>query len=234
MELTENNSVGALVAQDYRVAEVFAKYKIDFCCKGGQSINAACKSKSIDPERLIQELKSVMETNSPQNINFSSWPVDLLVDYIEKKHHRYINQKTPLLQAYLKKIASVHGAAHPELLEIQELFTTSAQNLAAHMKKEELILFPYIKKLANSETTTAAHFGSVVNPIEMMKVEHNDEGERFARISELSNAYSLPTDACATYSVTYEMLKEFESDLHQHIHLENNILFPAAIRLEKK
>ena len=169
-----------------------------------------------------------------QNITFSDWPLDLLIDYIEKKHHRYINQKTPVILTYLKKVTSVHGIAHPELLEIYELFTASAQNLAAHMKKEELILFPYIKKLENSETPITAHFGSVENPIAMMKEEHNDEGERFSRISELSNAYQLPPDACPTYNVTFQLLKEFESDLHQHIHLENNILFPAAILAETK
>lgn len=233
MKLSEKNSVGELVANDYRTAEVFTKHNIDFCCKGGQTLEAVCEKKKIDLNVLLKELDAATSKDSYQIINFKEWPIDLLVDFIEKQHHRYVEQKTPVLQAYLHKIVSVHGSNHPELYEINELFNESAKNLAAHMKKEELILFPYIRKIESSETPVAAHFGSVGNPIAMMKTEHEDEGERFSRISELSNNYTPPLDACSTYKVTFLMLQEFENDLHHHIHLENNILFPAAVAKEQ-
>lgn len=232
MKLSEKNSVGELVASDYRTAEVFTKHQIDFCCKGGQTIEAVCEKKKIDIKVLLQELENATNSDSYQTINFKEWPLDLLVDFIEKKHHRYVVQKTPTIQAYLKKLVSVNGNAHPELIEINKLFTESSLNLAAHMKKEELILFPYIRKIESSQTKQAAHFGSIENPIAMMKHEHTEEGERFARISELSNNYQTPPDGCSTYKVAYLMLQEFEADLHHHIHLENNILFPAAIKKE--
>lgn len=232
MKLSEKSCVGELVAEDYRTAEVFTKHKIDFCCKGGRSLEAVCEQKQIDVKLLIKEIETVSSGTNYLNINFSTWPLDLLVDYIEKKHHRYVEQKTPLIQTYLKKIVSVHGQAHPELSKINTLFNESAKNLAAHMKKEELILFPYIRKIALSEGPQTSMFGSINNPITQMKNEHNEEGERFSKMAELSNNYTPPADACSTYTVTLSLLQEFESDLHHHIHLENNILFPAAIIIE--
>ena len=169
---------------------------------------------------------------------FKKYSIDLLADYIEKKHHRYVQDKTLEIQPYLDKICKVHGERHPELLEIKEEFNASAGELAAHMKKEELILFPFIRKMtkAKLENTKvdAAHFGTVKNPIQMMMNEHTVEGNRFRKIEELSNNYTPPLDACNTYRVSFALLKEFEQDLHLHIHLENNILFPRAIEIEKE
>lgn len=230
--------IGQFVAEDYRTAAVFAKYKIDFCCNGGRSINEACEKKGIDSNVLLDELNRILNEKRGESIDYKSWPLDLLIDYIEKKHHRYVEEKIPVLCQFLDKLCRVHGERHPELFKINELFTASAGELAAHMKKEELILFPFVKKMVNAKIIEGAvqspQFGTVENPIAMMMQEHDNEGERFREIAVLTNDYNPPADACNTYKVTYAMLEEFEKDLHLHIHLENNILFPKAIKLEQQ
>lgn len=232
MNITEQSVIGQLVAEDYRTAEVFGKYGIDFCCKGDLSIGQACEKKKVNSVALLDDLKRAIERHDAGNINFQEWPLDLLADYIEKKHHRYVNEKTPMLLAYLDKVSRVHGEAHPELREIAAEFREGASVLAAHMKKEELVLFPFIRRMALSGVVAQASFGTVENPIAMMRHEHENEGERFRRIAQLSGNYAPPAGACNTYRVTYSLLKEFEEDLHLHIHLENNILFPRALAME--
>lgn len=237
METTvTTKTVGEMVAQDYRNASVFQRYGIDFCCKGNKSIDQVCEERSIPKEGLLRELEQIAQNTSEKASDYNSWPIDLLADYIEKKHHRYIEETTAQLKTYLEKICTVHGKQHPELFTVKELFFESAADLAVHMKKEELILFPYIRKmmLARKEKQDLPKppFGTIQNPIEMMKHEHDDEGDRFRKIAELTNNYTTPSDACNTYKVTFSLLKEFETDLHLHIHLENNILFPKAEQLE--
>lgn len=238
MEIFEEITIGEFVAQDFRTAAIFSKYGIDFCCKGHRTIAAVCDKKDIDSNELLEELNAVLATKNDSGIDFKSWPMDLLIDYIEKTHHRYVEEKTPVLLQFLDKLCNVHGAAHPELFEINELFIGCAGELAQHMKKEELILFPFIKKMVkatfNQEAIQEPPFGTVENPIAMMKHEHDAEGERFRKIVALTNNYTPPADACNTYRVTFAMLNDFEQDLHKHIHLENNILFPKAIALEEK
>ena len=230
--------IGQYVAEDFRTAAVFSNYKIDFCCNGNRSIDEACKKKGIDSNLLKKELETVLNTSTGQSIDYKSWPLDLLVEYIEKKHHRYVEEKIPVLRQFLDKLCRVHGERHPELLKINELFTASAGELVSHMKKEELILFPFVKKMVkatlNQGAVQSPQFGTVENPITMMMHEHDTEGERFRQIAELTNNYNPPADACNTYKVTYAMLDEFEKDLHLHIHLENNILFPEAVKLEQQ
>lgn len=237
METFEELTIGEFVAQDFRTAAIFSKYGIDFCCKGHRTLEEVCDKKNITTDDLLEQLKSVLESKSDSGIDFKSWPLDLLADYIEKTHHRYVSEKTPVLLQFLDKLCKVHGASHPELFEINELFKGCAGELAQHMKKEELILFPFIKKMVNAvltdELIEQPHFGTVENPIAMMMHEHDAEGERFRKIAMLTNNYTPPADACNTYRVTFSMLNEFEQDLHKHIHLENNILFPKAAALEK-
>jgi len=229
--------IGQFVAQDYRTAAIFSKHKIDFCCNGGRTLEEACEKKGIESKILLEELHTILNTTANQAIDYKSWPLDLLIEYIEKKHHRYVEEKIPILIQFLNKLCRVHGERHPELLEINELFTASAGELAAHMKKEELILFPFIKKMVKAKlkdgTIQSPSFNTVENPIAMMMQEHDNEGERFRQIAELTNNYNPPVDACNTYKVTFAMLDEFEKDLHLHIHLENNILFPEASKLEQ-
>jgi len=238
MEITQSPSIGSFVTKDYRTAAVFQKYGIDFCCKGGRSIDEVCENKKINADKLLAELADVSGNPNNQAADFQSWDPDLLADYIEKKHHRYIEETTPPLKQFLEKLCKVHGSNHPELFEINKEFIASADELALHMKKEELILFPYVREMFNStkskEIPERPGFGTVQNPIQMMMIEHDTEGERFRKISDLSGNYNPPEDACTTYRVAYSMLKEFDNDLHLHIHLENNILFPKAIEMEKE
>ncbi|MFI0428671.1 iron-sulfur cluster repair di-iron protein [Mariniflexile sp. HMF6888] len=241
METLHKNTqkqIGQFVAEDFRTAAVFTKYKIDFCCNGNRTIEEACTKKGIDSNMLIDELEAVLNSKTDQTIDYKSWPLDLLAEYIEKKHHRYVEEKIPILRQFLDKLCNVHGERHPELFEINKLFTASAGELAAHMKKEELVLFPFVKRMVNAKlgntTIQPPPFGTVENPIAMMMQEHDNEGVRFRQIAELTNNYTPPADGCNTYIVTFAMLKEFEQDLHLHIHLENNILFPEAIKLEQQ
>ncbi len=234
MNITEKTIIGDLVAEDYRTAAVFKKHKIDFCCNGIRSLTDACNDKNIETTTLIKELEESTLQNEKNTVNYASWPADLLADYIEKKHHRYVQAKILEITPYLEKIVLVHGERHPELAEVATLFHESAGELTAHMKKEELMLFPFIRKMVESNgKPVKASFGSVQQPIAMMFHEHDTEGERFRKIAALTNDYTPPADACNTYRVTFSLLKEFEEDLHLHIHLENNILFPKAIRMEE-
>ncbi len=236
MENTINKTIGEIVAEDYHFAAIFEKHGIDFCCNGHRSLSDVCASKNINPLDLIQELEQVKQNHTGRAIDYQSWPIDLLADYIEKKHHRYVDETIPILQQYLEKLCAVHGAHHHELFEITRHFNASAGELTVHMKKEEFILFPFVRKMMKTknsdEKITPPHFGTVKNPIKMMMYEHDNEGNRFRTIHELSNGYTPPADACNIYKVTYAMLKEFEDDLHLHIHLENNILFPKSIAME--
>ena len=230
--------IGQYVADDFRTAAIFSKYKIDFCCNGNRTVEEACDKKGIDYNHLMAEINQVLNSKGAETIDYKSWPLDLLAEYIEKKHHRYVEEKIPVLSQFLNKLCRVHGERHPELFKINELFTASAGELTSHMKKEELILFPFVKRMVNarlkSEAIQSPQFGTVENPIAMMMEEHDTEGERFREIDELTNNYTPPADACNTYKVTFAMLDEFEKDLYLHIHLENNILFPEAIKLEQQ
>lgn len=239
MKTNIENSIGEIVAADYRTAAVFHSYGIDFCCKGNRSLEEVCEERSVDLAVLMKNLEEITSGKQENMIDYSSWDVLLLTDYIERIHHAYVNQKTPVIQQFLEKICRVHGQKHPELFEIRSLFNESAGELAQHMKKEELILFPYIRNLYQESTGQkkirfTPGFGTIKKPILMMQEEHNTEGERFAKIAALTQNYLPPEGACRTYCVTFAMLKEFEEDLHLHIHLENNILFPKSIELESE
>ncbi|MET3113436.1 regulator of cell morphogenesis and NO signaling [Pedobacter sp. CG_S7] len=238
MDISEKTIIGELVAEDYRTAAVFQSNGIDFCCQGNRTIKNACDKKEVMPESLINELNAIVKEQVKNTTDFQSWPIDLLADYIEKKHHRYVTEKITAIKPYLEKICKVHGIHHPELFAIKEEFFASADELTSHMKKEEQVLFPYVRTLVNSKKENQplinTHFGTIKNPIAMMMQEHDIEGERFRKIAGLSNNYTPPADACNTYKVSFAMLKEYEDDLHTHIHLENNILFPKAIELEKE
>ena len=237
METTQQMTIGEMVAKDYRAATVFESFGIDFCCKGNRTIEEASEKKKIDASAVREALAKVLNITNEDSMDFNFWPLDLLADYIEKKHHRYVEERIPLLLQYLDKLCKVHGDVHPELFDINRLFNETAGELTTHMKKEELILFPYIRKMIKkskdgSPRVDAPHFRTVKNPIKMMMEEHENEGDRFAKIAALADNYAPPSDACNTYRVTFALLDEFEKDLHKHIHLENNILFPKSIQHE--
>lgn len=237
MEITEESIIGKMVAENYRYASVLKAAEIDFCCNGNRTIKEVCKYANISSENLIKQLSEVAALAVQDVIDYQSWPLDILVDYIEKKHHRYVETQTLTILPLLHKIAIVHKENHPELAEVEALFKESSEGLAMHMKKEELILFPYIRKMTKKDHLSGdkmvPHFGTVRNPITMMQHEHDAEGEIFRKIAALTDNYTPPADACNTYRATLYFLKDFETDLHLHIHLENNIVFPRAIELEK-
>ena len=222
--------VGSIVAGNFRTAKIFTDYGIDFCCKGGIKLSDACEKKGVDLDKISAELEQIVKQKDESN--YQDFGMADLVDHIVGVHHKYVEATIPSLKFYLDKIAKVHGDNHPELLEIRDEFFKTADALTSHMKKEEFILFPYIKAMESARKNhfplSPTHFGSIENPIAIMEEEHDTEGERFRKLSALSNNYTPPADACQTYKVAFAMLQEFENDLHTHIHLENNILFPEA------
>lgn len=198
-------TIGEIVAEDFRTAAVFSEYGIDFCCKGHRTLEEVCEKKNLSIAELTDKLQHASDASSGLATDYLSWPPDFLIDYIEKKHHRYVEEKTPVLLQYLNKLCKVHGDRHPELHSIEELFSLSAGDLAAHMKKEELILFPFIRKMFRSKNSGQplgySAFGTVENPVGIMKEEHLTEGERFEAIAGLTNNYTAPDDACSTVSL---------------------------------
>jgi regulator of cell morphogenesis and NO signaling len=238
MDISKQSIIGTIVAHDYRMAGIFEREGIDFCCSGNRTIEAACTDLHLSPDLLITELQqAIQDTAKDGATDYNSWPIALLADYIEQKHHRYVTAQIPVIKSMLEKIVRVHGGRHPELAEIAAHFDACASELAVHMKKEELMLFPFIRKMVRARQAghdeVASPFGTVKNPIAMMMHEHDAEGDRIRKIKQLSNDYTAPADGCNTYKAAFATLKAFEDDLHLHIHLENNILFPKAVELEQ-
>jgi len=232
-----HRTVADLVAEDYRRAEVFKKNGIDFCCGGGRSVEAVCRKKGLDYDVIAQALEDVTrEKDASQLTDAKSWDLSFLADYIVNIHHRYVRENIPLLSEFTAKVARVHGHANPEVIEIADRFAKVASEMTQHMMKEEGILFPYIKRLERTnrsgQSSQTPPFGTVKNPIRMMEHEHDQVGTLMHEIHALSSDYTPPEHACNTYRVAYFKLNEFEQDLHTHIHLENNILFPRAVALE--
>ena len=235
MEINNQSIIGEIVAENYKTASVFKKHKIDFCCNGNRTIADASKKRQLNEEELINELQEAVAHKGNAEIDFKAFPLDLLADYIEKTHHRYVDSKIAEITPYVQRIANVHGNNHPELLEVERLFLESVGDLSAHLRKEELMLFPYIRQLVKAQMSggkkPVTKMGDAKDYIALMEDDHSVEGDRFRTISDLTDNYNPPADACNTYRVTLSLLQEFEENLHRHIHLENNILFPKAIEL---
>ncbi len=229
-------SIGEIVANDWRQAEVFKKYGIDFCCGGKRTVEEACRMKNIDLHQVEHDLLAVTESNPSIGHHFNQWDLDFLADYIVNNHHAYVNMAIPFLTELSKKVAQVHGDRHPELLDIERHVAEVIDELVMHMRKEEMVLFPYIRQIAqahkNKTPLAAPVFGTIAHPIEMMESEHTAAGHSLEAIQKLSNQFTPPADACTSYKVLFAKLQEFQQDLFQHIHLENNILFPQAQQLE--
>lgn len=234
----QDETLGELAAKDLRKAQVFKKYGLDFCCGGKKTVKEACKEKGLDVTKVEAELQQADKMPSSRPLPYNEWGLDFLADYIVNTHHSYVKKHLPDIKGYADKVARVHGNRHPELLPINQLVNEVYTELMNHMVKEERILFPYIKELVaaknNGQLLSGSHFGTVQNPINMMEMEHEIVAKNLETIRELSHNYALPEDACASYSLLYRMLDEFEDDLHLHVHLENNILFPKALEIEKQ
>ena len=238
-EGTADETLGEIAAKDLRKAEVFKKYGLDFCCGGKKTVKEACAEKGIDVTKVEQELQNSDKTSfAARPLPYNDWNLDFLADYIVNTHHSYVKKTIPDIKAYAEKVAKVHGAHHPELLQINKLAQEVCDEMSAHMVKEETVLFPYVKQLVASKNSGngKVKFGdldSVETPINLMEMEHEVVGNNMDEIRKISNNYALPEDACASYSFLFKTLDEFENDLHIHVHLENNILFPKAVNLEK-
>lgn len=230
-------TLGEIAAKDLRKAEVFKKYGLDFCCGGKKTVQEACAEKGLDVTAVEHELQHADKAVAARPLPYNEWNLDFLADYIVNTHHTYVRKNLPDIRAYASKVLEVHGKAHPELEKIQPLVEAIAAELIAHMEKEEKVLFPYIKQLVqaknNHQPNPQSSFGSIENPIKNMENEHEAVGNFVEEIRKFTKNFTLPEDACASYTLWYKMLEEFEEDLHLHIHLENNILFPKAIELEK-
>lgn len=231
-------SIGQIVAEDYRSAAIFDRYGIDFCCNGEQSLETVCEQRQIDIDELRKLLHHAIIDPLAEPMNYNSWPLDLLTEFIENKHHRYAKEKILVINQHLNEICMCQGAQHPELYEINEIFITSSLKLAVQMEKEELVLFPYIRKMFkakyNSGTLNVSHFAPINIHVLSMINDHRIEGKRLRKIEALSRNYTPPEDTCNTTRIAFALLQEFYKDLQIHIHLENNILFPKATNLEKE
>ncbi len=221
--------IAEIVTEDIRTAEVFKKVGIDFCCGGNQNLGEACKEHNIDLDELEISLDTIENHNTNSAHDYKTWNVDFLCDYIVNTHHKTVLRLLPQIVAYTQKIAEVHGANHPELLEIEELFAQINTELLQHLDHEETVLFPAIKKQlqANDEEAKA----TIISEIARMTGEHEFAGGAMDHINKISKNYAVPEDGCNTYRVAYKLLEEFEDDLHVHVHLENNILYPKALVL---
>jgi regulator of cell morphogenesis and NO signaling len=227
--LLEKLTVGEIVANDFRTSSVFKKAGIDFCCGGKQSFSDACKEKEIDPDQLKNEILQVTEEPVNEFMNFKNWDPVFLSEYIVNTHHKFVLKNLPELVFYTQKIANVHGDHHSELIEIAQLFEKINAELLQHLKNEEEVLFPAIKEVLNTNSKKSKD--TINSEINRMLGEHDFAGGAMDKINVISKGYKVPEDGCNTYKVAFKLLERFEDDLHTHVHLENNILFPKALEL---
>jgi regulator of cell morphogenesis and NO signaling len=230
----ENETVGDVVARDYRAADVFEKYGIDFCCGGNVSVTEACRQRGVALQELQRELGTVLAEPKDPAEDYGTWELHDLATHIEKTHHAYLKENMATLAAYAEKIAQVHGPNHPEVIKISVIFQKMAADLTAHLREEEEVLFPAIRKavaMKKEGAASAKDLEAMRETLATLTHEHDAVGEAIHEIRHLAKDYTVPEDACNTFMVTYRKLKEFEDDLHKHVHLENNILFPKAAKL---
>jgi len=228
-------TIGDIVANNYRTAEVFEKHGIDFCCGGKITLTEACLKQRLDLAALMSELESLQLTPIDRSQNYSSWALPFLADYIVNTHHVYLKENDEQIATYARKVASVHGARHPEVIQIATIFEKIAHDMVGHLKEEEEIFFPALKRAdaarISGNTPDAGDRKAIRMSLFRLHREHEEIGEAVHTIRHLSKEYAIPVDACNTFAITYRKLKEFEDDLHKHVHLENNILFLKAAQL---
>jgi len=222
-------TIGEIVANDFRAASIFKEAGLDFCCGGNKSIAEACREKGADESHLILQLDKLAQTPVSGAMNFIEWELGFLSDYIVNTHHKFVLKNLPELVFYTQKIAEVHGGHHPELIEVASLFTKINEELLQHLKNEEEVLFPAIKEAEKQATPEVK--STIVSEITRMQGEHEFAGGAMDKINVLTQNYLIPEDACNTYRVSLKLLEQFEDDLHIHVHLENNILYPKALKL---
>jgi regulator of cell morphogenesis and NO signaling len=236
MTATAASTVRDIVEADFRAAAVLHRYRIDFCSHGDRSLEEACRERGVDPAIVLEEITSTCAAPSAGGPRFAAWDAETLIAYIADNHHRYVRDAIPPLLDHTAAIAAAHGARHPELPRVAQLFASMAADLTTHLHKEEHILFPCIAALSAAVRrglpVPPSPFGTVGNPIRVMEMEHQAVATALAEIRRLTGGYQPPADACATYRVCLQELEAFEADLHVHVQLENENLFPKALRLE--
>jgi regulator of cell morphogenesis and NO signaling len=238
MTLTATKTVRELAVEIPNATRVFEKLKLDYCCGGNRPLAEACAGAGVDVEMVIRLLQASAEADrqSGAATDFQTMSLTTLMTYIVDTHHIFTRQEMERLSTLLDKVCSVHGQNHPELLAIKPLFQELGDDLVPHMFKEEHVLFPYIERM---EAAVKSHrplppppFGTVRNPVRMMMMEHDSAGDILRKMRETSADYTVPSDGCISYQTLYGALEALEKDIHQHIHLENNILFPRAVEME--
>ncbi len=231
MTLTDETTVGQLVVERPNRARIFEKLGIDYCCGGKKPLRQVCADKGLEFDSVIRELESA-ETPSENQTDWSVATLTALADHIEATHHTYLKEELPRLEAIAAKVADRHGPNHPELAELHNVLVTFKAELESHMFKEEKILFPLVRRLETATEPEAFHCGSIANPIAVMIQEHDDAGNALAKMREFTHDYTPPADACNTFRAYLDSLHQLEADMQQHVHKENNILFPRAIEAE--
>ncbi|MGL5048891.1 MAG: iron-sulfur cluster repair di-iron protein [Shewanella sp.] len=224
-----DTKVGELVSEDFRRAHVFSQFGIDFCCGGGKPLAVACERAGANTDAVVTALNAVALAGA-QDSALNQLPLDELIVYIEATHHQYIRDKAPLLIEYSQKMVRAHGEHYAEITPFAGWIRALVEDLMPHLMKEEQILFPAIRALSRGEHVNSC-FGHIGNPINAMQHEHEEAGQIMQKLHELTNGFTPPEYACTTWRVCYATLAEFETDLHRHIHLENNILFPKSLQL---
>jgi regulator of cell morphogenesis and NO signaling len=240
MTVAIDKTVRELAAENPASTRVFEKLGIDYCCGGNQSLREACLSANLQLHEVLDSLEKANQA-APDTQKQRDWqvePLASLIEHIQNTHHRYTREEIVRLGPLFEKVCSAHGNNHPELLEGRKIFQGLTQELNTHLMKEEMILFPYMLRMQAAVTKNGpiarAPFGSLQNPVSMMEHEHDSAGKALCALNQTTNGYSAPADACVSYQTLYKALALFEADLHEHIHLENNILFPRAVAIEKK
>ncbi len=237
MPTETTKTVAQIAIDDPNAAREFEKLGIDYCCGGRQTLDEACVAAKLPIDEVLARLAKVSEESSVTgDRDFSTLSLSDLIAHISSTHHVFVREECPRIQELATKVASKHALKHPELRQVQEIFSALASELSVHLMKEEQILFPYVQRLeeasAANEPAPPAMFGTVVNPIGMMLREHDGASEALRALRSVTKNFTLPEDACTSYRTLYQALQDFEADLHQHIHLENNLLFPRSIALE--
>lgn len=235
MQIATQNTLRDLAVAVPGSTRVFEKFGLDYCCGGAQSLAEACVKARVTSQAVLAELEQA-QAAKPAQTDWAAQPVSALIEYVLATHHVFTRNELERLDTLLAKVRSVHNERHPELVKAEALFHLMKQELLQHLFKEERMLFPYVKELetAIEHHAPAPHamFGTVRNPIRMMSLEHETAGEMLREMRRVTRDYALPPDACASYRALYQALQAFEADLHEHIHLENNVLFPRAVALE--
>lgn len=227
-------TLATIVTENNHVVPVLEKYDLDYCCKGKRTLSQACHEKGVNLEDIVEELQQYSAVDEKLHLPFTSMNAEQLISYILIHHHFYVKQSMPAIINHLEKVAAKHGDHFPYMPKVLKLFSEIQEEMTAHMEKEELVLFPRIKGLEmlfNKNEPASIADNYIHAPIQAMEAEHDHAGDLLSQIRQLTCNYSVPAEACTTFKVSLAELNEFEKDLHQHVHLENNLLFPLANKM---